>query len=343
MLSSSLNLLSYVAVAAAATSPVKVSSAKLDASLASLMPVNMNFTSTSPINPSARWTGGDVGQSVSLGDDSYLWLFGDSTSGLTRPNKTRLNFGKWPRNAVSLVKKGKVTAVYAQNEQKCIADGSACADSLFKPDEYDRMKHLYWMYDGLYMKETDSLYLVGNVIQDGIWPIANTLVKVKSPKQSEPHLWKYEMVQMSKSNMTTLSRGIVKDEKYVYIFGDRMVWSGMVSRITIANFLADKWIGNLEYLQSSGDWLAKEPMASADLQNIKELYQVSGESGTVYNAFLKKYVKFFPDISDTVTVNMFTSDKVEGPWTSTTAFSLKQGKPFPLHFVSLNLSVLTLC
>jgi hypothetical protein len=254
------------------------------------------------------WTGADGAYSTALGNNKFLWLFGDTLIGEIKdgrriiagmvPNSVAIQIGKEPQGAsIDFFPKGGLVP-------------------FLKPEEGPGW---FWPYHAL--RTPDGLYLFLLQLERADLPppfgfrlVSTWLGHVRNP-EDPPSLWVFSHYQIPWGNVQRLFGSFVLMEgDYYYIYGtvgelvkEGVKWHMILARAPIGR-LADfkSW-----FFFRDGEWVADVDRAGRICENVGSEFSVS------FQPLLNRFVLVYTEKSFSKNLNSSVirlSPNLHGPW-----------------------------
>jgi len=269
------------------------------------------------------WMGADVSVSIPLGNNIYLWLWGDTLVG----NIAKDQFGNQYRNLSAFPHSSMaiVNMSGSQNPQYSFQrlPNSQVVDSmgLFRPDNPSNPKEFYWTVGGVVSPSTQHLIVTTQVIIDtnsgiGFEQIGTDIVIVANPLRPLEE-WTYTTSRIPSSS-TTLSwnSGIAFDEGYFYLVGLANS-SAYLARISESDMLKFNWPG-MTYWSKGNQW-------RSDTNDLLALYKSVYTEGTLqYHPYMKRWYNILAQAYQG-SISIAYAPNITGPYTVDPVYTIPKG------------------
>lgn len=259
------------------------------------------------------WLGADVGSSIKLTANKYIWIFGDTLLGSVSQKSRTLD--TMIHNTVGTTTCNTNTAS-CRRIQKYDENNENNVTGIFT---FPNTNQYYWPMAGSIL--INKLFITGNAVSTsndtGEWiPIVGTNFILVDNPMSTPSSWQYTVYTVPHTNANlNWTSAAVKQESWLYIFGaqkasDQAITTDTVlSRITLENAEASDWT-EMEYWSNKNKW-EKNISSSNDLGIIPGLPGTS-EMSIAYNDTFGWYTVQIPAF--TFDVHFYTAKNLIGPW-----------------------------
>ncbi len=282
-----------------------------------------------PSGPS--WLGADVATSIPLGEDHWVWLFGDTLLGTvltacppgeTTCGRTMDTANPWAslvRNSVGVLWRGADGVLTPVVKYWRVAQGApAPIFAAERPGEF------LWPMAGHRAGRVLLVTASRHTDDSGLFPVGNSLVRVTNP-EAPPDLWSYTLhdvpnvrAGVAEADPLTWTAAMVEEGGFLYLFGQRGV--GFTARTVLCRMPstgidAPGWEPEPEYLledPGGSDLVWSQGFSGASLHELEGLPGTSEAS-----------VEHFPGLGWTTfqipplgfDVRLYTAPSLVGPWT----------------------------
>ena len=256
------------------------------------------------------WIGADVGSSIKLTENKYIWIFGDTLLGSVS-DKSRI-YNTMFHNSVGTTHCNAASAS-CQKIQKYQGDAVSGVFTLDSPNQY------FWPTAGSQLNSKLFLngYNINSETADSPTSSGGTsFVLVDNPMQPPSH-WHYQIYSVPNTDINlNWAAAAVKQGDWLYIFGTKKTenktaaYNTVLARITLHNAENAKW-SEMEYWLGQSQW--SKTFSSSDA-----LASISGLPGTTetsigYNDYFKWYTVQIPSAFG-YQAHFYTASNLTGPW-----------------------------
>jgi hypothetical protein len=255
------------------------------------------------------WTGGDGAYSTALGNDRFLWLFGDTFIGEVKDGR-HVN-ALLVNNSIAIQKGKEPGAVSMDFVYQILTDGRPAA--FMQPED-----GLGWFWPYHAVRTPEGLYLfllrvepTGNPQDFGFRPVSNWLGHVGNPEEP-PHRWVISQRKIPwGSERRKFGSFVLTNGDYCYIYGTAVERvRGLESKYLL---LARAPIGRLGDFSAwrffrDGEWIADVDRAGRVCE------KVASEVSVSFQPVLNRYILVYTEdgLSENIVIRL--SPTLHGPW-----------------------------
>ncbi len=275
------------------------------------------------------WLGADVGTSIEVGDDRYIWIFGDTLLGTVSDDCS----GEEPY-CNRVVDHGDDQIGMIRNTagvSERAADGSFRRIVKHWPT-YGGDPHDIFAsgVDGEFLWPLAGVHAGGPVLiaanrhtnESGLAPVGNTIVRIANPRD-DPAEWKLSRHEIPNfrafdgpAPSLVWTMAIIHLGKHVYLFGElgsAFDARTVLARIDAADAAQPDWTPTPEYLMrdSTGDLHWSRQFDVARLHKVRGLPGTS-ETTVMHDPEVGWYSYQLPPLS--FEIHLYTAPDIEGPW-----------------------------
>jgi len=267
------------------------------------------------------WVGADIGSSIHLFDDVYIYFYGDTlvgnmvnTDGIVTRQITGITHGSVAYVNLAL----SLEPTYVMNTWSI--PGQVDVQGIVTPQNPTVPGEYYWMIGGVMGPKTGYLYILCVVMDpQGQQIIGADIVSVSNPVDL-PDQWDYTTSRISSSSSqiqwtTTITLSPL--DGYIYIYGVDTLQEGgpmILSRIDENDLFFSNWAA-MEFWSYGGEWLG-------NMSNIAPIFpSLIAMTSVQFHPYMDCFFMLLLDPGNTfVTISL--ADSVVGPWNAIGIYDL---------------------
>lgn len=282
-----------------------------------------------PATEGPSWLGADVGTSIPVDDDRYIWIFGDTLLGAVKDEcpDDEIYCDRVVDHGDGLIGMIRNTAGVSERAD----DGSFRRIVKYWPveggDPYDTFAsgvegQFLWPLAGVRAGEPVLIVANRHTPESGLAPVGNVIVRIANPDDDPPD---WEITRHELPNFRAFdgpppslvwTMAIVHLGRHAYIFGERgsaFDAKTVLARVEVDAVTADDWKPAPEYLlrTTNGDL---EWSRDFDVDRLHVVRGLPGTSETTvnYDPAVGWYSYQLPPLA--FEIYMYTAPDLEGPW-----------------------------
>ena len=247
------------------------------------------------------WLGADAATSVEITPDRYVWLFGDTILGKNKDGVRK--YSVFLHNTIGITERGtqdnftRIKKSYRKEDGKFSAIFPSQKSNIF-----------YWPLVGTRLNS--SLLVAASKVTTRdtktFKVLGTTFFTVDNPMES-PEDWNYQNKFLPKKDGITWGNALVKQDKWIYIFGQKGTGFSsktVLAKIRVLDVKKGNWSKRLNF--ADGKWKSDLPP--------DPINGLPGTSETTiqHNPFFGWYCLQIPPLS--FDIHLYTSESITGPW-----------------------------
>ena len=273
--------------------------------------------------PAGPYIGGDIGTSLAVptptSPQRVLWLFGDTLTGSTRANGSRI-IDAMPRNSVGLINVSAAGKVMGPMAHFVRSDPHQPQHAGFFTPPANFPDQWYWPTVACYVQDTIFVFALRmGPHPDPLFPfetIAVDVLALGNTNDNNALNWNVERsasIPHVNNSFVLSSAASAPDEGYVYLLGTGAAGAAILSRLTAAD-LVQLNLNNMEFLVASQAWVPFSPaLAPAAL-----FANGPSEATLQFHPYLQQWLVVIVNTFQSSSVALRLAPSVTGPWTIAT-------------------------